>query len=486
MRSRGERGRGVRRPWRFVLAVSAIALGGAAQQHPVPERRGTPQRGVPQARVAGTVYDSVSHVGLAGALVQLVASAPGGTPLRLGTVTDSTGRFVFPAVERGRFLVGFFHPKLDSLGVEAPISHLDVGSDTSVALDLAVPSIATVLHHACGAQAMRDSSGAIVGFVRGAANGLASADVGVRARWSEITIGARDGARLRVRESTARSSDDGWFVLCRVPAGGLVVVSAGDPGATLELHVPNEGLLVRDLFVPAPSPATGRVRGTVRDPYGEPIAGARVSLWGEARETRSNGKGEFSLASLPTGTRMLELRAIGYAPRLELVDLRALGDVVVDLPLEEFPTTIDTVRVFGASPERDDRLAGFARRQALGQGVFLDPQAVERRQPLSFTDLLRGIVGVEIGVVRGARTALMRSPDGASQCEPELVVDGVRMPRYDTSLDDLIPATVVRALEVYPRRIQAPAEYQSLSCGTIVIWTGARGWLTKRGRGGGG
>ncbi len=164
--------------------------------------------------------------------------------------------------------------------------------------------------------------------------------------------------------------------------------------------------------------------------------------------------------------------------------MRTHRDVIVDLPLEEFPTTIDTVRVFGSANGGDDRLAGFVRRQALGQGVFLDPEAVERRQPLSFTDLLRGISGVEIGHVRGARTALMRSPDGISSCEPELVVDGMRMPRYDSSLDDLIPASVVRAVEVYPRRVQAPAEYQSLSCGTVVIWTGARGWLAKRGRDG--
>lgn len=436
-----------------------------------------------QARVSGIVYDSVAHVGLAGALVQLVATSPGGT-VRLATVSDSAGRFVFPAVERGRFVAGFFHPKLDSLGVEAPLSPLVVGGEGSLALDLAVPSVATVLHTACGAGATRDSSGAMVGYVRGAEHGLGAAGVDVRARWSEITIDAKAGVRLRVRESVTRAGDDGWFVLCRVPAGGLVVVSAGDPGATLELNVPYDGLLVRDLYVAAPPPAAGRVRGTVRDPYGTPIEGARVRLWGEERETRSNGRGEFALGGLPTGTRMLELRAIGYAPRRELVDLQARGDVVVDLPLEEFPTTIDTVRVYGAAQDQRDPLAGFARRQALGQGVFLDPQAVERRQPLAFSDLLRGIIGVEVGVVRGARAALMRSPDGLSMCEPELIVDGMRMPRYESSLDDLIPASVVRAVEVYPRRIQAPAEYQSLSCGTVIIWTGARGWLGKRGRGG--
>ncbi len=476
------------RKWRALatLTVGAAALGAAPQAGaPMGAPTRTPWRvptGAQQARVAGVVYDSVSHVTLSGALVQLVATTPGGASTRLGAVTDSTGRFVFPSVDRGRFVVGFFHPKLDSLGVDAPLATLEVGNEGSVAVDLAVPSVPTVLHRACGTEATRDSSGALVGFVRSAETATAVGGVEVRARWSEITIGAKVGARLLVRESTAHTGEDGWFVVCRVPAGGLVLVSAGDSGATLEMSIPNDGLLLRDLFVAAPPPTSSGVRGTVRDTYGTPIAGARVRLWGERRETRSNAQGEFSLAGLPTGTRMLELQAIGYAPRRELVDLRSRGEVVVDLPLEEFPTSIDTIRVFGATDERDVRLAGFARRQALGQGVFLDPQAVERRQPLSLTDLLRGISGVEVSQVRGARTAVMRSPDGTGTCEPVLIINGVRMPRYDSSLDDLIPASDVQAIEVYPRRIQAPAEYQSLTCGSVVIWTGARGWLAKRGR----
>ena len=82
----------------------------------------------------------------------------------------------------------------------------------------------------------------------------------------------------------------------------------------------------------------------------------------------------------------------------------------------------------------------------------------------------------------GARAVAMRSLAGEGQCEPKLIIDGIHVPRHESSIDDLIPASIVRAIEVYPRRIQAPAEYQSLTCGTVVVWTGARGWLAKRGR----
>ncbi|HEX4936473.1 MAG TPA: carboxypeptidase regulatory-like domain-containing protein [Gemmatimonadaceae bacterium] len=467
------------------------ALAWPAAAGPTPAGAGEPARRVsaprgPAGRVVGVVYDSISHAALAGAVVQLVSQR---SSLRLTATTDSTGRYAFPMVERGRFLLGFYHAKLDSIGVEAPTSTIEVLDDALHAIDLAVPSTTTVLRRACGAGATRDSSGAVMGFVRDAATTGPLQGAAVRARWSEIVIGKR-GAEVRVREAAARSGEDGWYTLCTVPAGGLVLVHAGvegDSGATLEVRVPNDGLLARDLLVPTERGdvrLTGAVRGIVRTPYGEPLAGARVRLFGEAREVRSNERGEFVLAGVPTGTRMLELRALGFAPRRELVDLLARQEAVVDLPLEEFPTTIDTIRVYGTRANAGDVMAGFERRRALAQGVFLDPDAVERRHPLAFTDLLRGIAGVDVVTIDGARAVAMRGIDGQARCEPELVVDGLRLPRYESDLDNLIPASIVRAVEVYPRRIQAPPEYQSLDCGSIVVWTGARGWLAKRGRSG--
>ena len=431
-------------------------------------------------RVVGLVYDSVSHLTLSGALVQLVSR-----DARLAVVTDSAGRFAFPQVERGRFVVGFFHPKLDSLGVDAPLAPLNVGGEAELAVELAVPSVGTVLRQACGDDATRDSSGVVVGFARNASTAGPLADATVRARWSEITIGVRGGAQVRVRDAVVRAGTDGWFALCRVPAGGLVLVTASttsDSGATLEMSIPPDGLLTRDVFIADGGTASASLRGTVRNPYGEPLAGARVRLWGSSRETRSNERGEFVLTGLPPGTRMLELRSLGFSPRRELVDLLARQELLVDLPLDEFPTSIDTVRVFSAQSAPGDRLQGFARRRALSQGVFFDPEAIERRHPLALTDLMRGIAGVDVVTIDGARAVVMRSINGSGSCEPEWIVDGMRMPRYQVSVDDLIPASIVQAIEVYPRRIQAPAEYQSLTCGSIVIWTGARGWLAKRGR----
>ena len=100
----------------------------------------------------------------------------------------------------------------------------------------------------------------------------------------------------------------------------------------------------------------------------------------------------------------------------------------------------------------------------------------------AFTDLVRGISGVEVVTRNGARSIAMHVTAGTDRCEPALFVDGAPLPPDEANLDALIPVAVVQAIEVYPRRIQAPAEYQSPTCGTVVVWTGARGWLAKRGR----
>ena len=73
---------------------------------------------------------------------------------------------------------------------------------------------------------------------------------------------------------------------------------------------------------------------------------------------------------------------------------------------------------------------------------------------------------------------LGNSPNTA--CEPLLVLDGQRVPLNGMNINDLIPSHLVRAVEIYPRRMEAPLEFQSISCGTIVVWTGARGWLARR------
>jgi hypothetical protein len=88
--------------------------------------------------VVGTVYDSLAAAPLARATVQWASpSDPGRT---YTTQTDSAGRYRLPAVRLGRYLVGFFHPDVDAIGVELPPIGVELGGDTTARVDLATPA----------------------------------------------------------------------------------------------------------------------------------------------------------------------------------------------------------------------------------------------------------------------------------------------------------------------------------------------------------
>ena len=97
------------------LAVTRLATG----QSPDTTHR------IAGATVSGIVTDSISGVALPGAVVQLVAAEGLARSARTG-YSDWLGRFSFAAVPSGRYTIGFFHPMLDSLGVDAPMRELIV------------------------------------------------------------------------------------------------------------------------------------------------------------------------------------------------------------------------------------------------------------------------------------------------------------------------------------------------------------------------
>ena len=68
------------------------------------------------ARLRGRVFDSVTALPLVGARVEFV-NADDRARVIFSTTSDSLGRFVVDSVARGRYIAGFLHPMLDSLGL---------------------------------------------------------------------------------------------------------------------------------------------------------------------------------------------------------------------------------------------------------------------------------------------------------------------------------------------------------------------------------
>ena len=206
-----------------------------------------------------------------------------------------------------------------------------------------------------------------------------------------------------------------------------------------------------------------------------------MRLFGSAYETTTDEDGEFSLRGLPAGSHTLEARALGYLPMHLAVDLFPGRRAHAAVTMSDFPTVIDTVRVRASRPPASSTPPGFDVRRRIGYGTFLDAEQIEQRGPQQFSDLLRAVRGVFVTPTGIAGSIIsMEGNNTLTACQPLLVIDGERVPLNGMNINDLIPTQIVTGVEIYPRRLEAPPEFQTIECGSIVVWTGARGWLAKR------
>ena len=133
------------------------------------------------------VFDSLAHRPLAAALVQLV-NADSLSAAVPASVTDSLGRYEFDGVPAGRYLLGFLHPLIDSIGVEPKAREVRVDGTGNVRHDLALPGANTIRVSLCGAAAVADSDAVILGVVRHASGGQAVDSAVVAAEWIEMFL----------------------------------------------------------------------------------------------------------------------------------------------------------------------------------------------------------------------------------------------------------------------------------------------------------
>jgi hypothetical protein len=246
--------------------------------------------------ISGVVFDSLAMRGLSGASVQL-ADVRGGT-ISATVTSDSAGRFTLSDVPVGTYLLGFFHPKLDSLSIGSQTLRVDVRTEQPMQVRLAIPSARTIARSMCGAKALNDSTGLLLGYIRGADNSMPRAEAKLNVRWAEFVI-ERNSIQRLAPSVDASSGTTGMFAVCGVPIGVPLLMQAStatDSSGAFELTVPASGFLHRDVFV-APvarekvavsdsAPAvemlrgSGRLRGQVIGSTGRPIPNARVMVWG--------------------------------------------------------------------------------------------------------------------------------------------------------------------------------------------------------------
>ena len=453
----------VRRWWR-VLGPAALVLARSAAA---------------QSSVSGTVFDSVAGKPIRSATIRFVGIDD---PSQVRTAfTDSTGRYAITAIPAGKYLAGFAHPVLDSLGYDPPPSEVQLPGGGAVH-HFATPSAPSMIAAVCDAGARR--GGLLIGFVRDATHGDVLAGAGVLATWSEIDSTGPFPSVVQ-RTSNIPVTDNGWFAACGLPGQRPVLVrgvTATDSTGMVRISLDPGTVRIARFLIPVRSAAGGaqppaaQLRVTVRDSSGRPVPNARATLWGTETEASGSPAGLLTLGGLPAGTQTVEVAAIGYEPVAVPVELRAGSTGAVDVLLPSRATMLTGVRVTGTASY--PRLAAFEERmrevqRGINFGYFLTEQEIQRRNATKFTSLLEGFAGVEVRneIIRGGIR------HGALRCQMAVFLDNVRIVGgLGGDADDVNamvdPRTIV-GIEVYPYPVGVPPRYQSLNgrCGVVLVWT---------------
>lgn len=434
----------------------------------------------PGTTVSGVVRDSLARRPLSSAIVQLIT---GDSLPRFArtAISDSLGEFTLRDVPDGRYTLGFFHPLLDSLGVEPMLREVRVNAHQPVRADLAVPSAARLRAAICNETPTHGvGTGVVVGTVRDARDGAPAAGVTLTGEWLEVAY-SRTGVDHRVPRLVATTAATGWFALCGVPSVGAVLLTASrgaDSTDVIQVQVPNGGFLRRKLYLgSARNAGGGRVSGTVISAVaGLPLEGAHVGIRG-GTQARTNERGEWTLVGTPVGTRMLEVRALGYYPERRQVHVVA-GAPPVHVVLTTLEAVLDTVRITASRFNRHD-LDGFNDRARNGIGRYLLPADIESRRLLATSELFRNMPGMRMEGANGFEGSFqMRGPSG-NWCSPSMYIDGLPMGTLTPdALDTWMRPRDIAGVEIYagavPVQYQAtPAEFAgrpSPACGSILIW----------------
>jgi hypothetical protein len=243
----------------------------------------------------------------------------------------------------------------------------------------------------------------------------------------------------------------------------------------IEITMPAGGFARRDLYVGS-SPSGARLSGRVVNERGAPLSGAVVGL-PRIAQTRTNASGEWTLTGLPSGTRMLEVRAIGYYP------IRRAVDVVPDAPpvrvaLSTFESVLDTVRIRATGVGAADQGGFEQRRRSSGSGRFLSDADIQKRNPTETSDLFRSVPGLYVGTKITMRSAFASAVTGAGDCAPTVFLDGMPLPPLGMDsalntmdLDSWISPQNILAIEIYPDTPPPQFQLALSGCGSIVIWS---------------
>ena len=278
--------------FRIALAVvlsCAMGVSLAAQQRPKAPRPAPASTPAPPSAppadtggahtvLSGFVLDSMTNLPLAGATILISGTT-------LSAVSDAGGRFHFEldTLPPGTYVVGFFHPSLDSMGITPPSRPVTIARGTSTFLELAVPSARTIVAAVCPDSTRANGGGLIMGTVHDAVTDAPLANARVVAMWTGVNVGA--DAVLKVpRAASFVTGRDGVYRLCGIPAGTRVALQARvgkQQTGWVEMQITAGGIESRNFLVGIRDTTTVAARPATS----APAAGASAAPGAAATDT---------------------------------------------------------------------------------------------------------------------------------------------------------------------------------------------------------
>jgi carboxypeptidase family protein len=460
----------MKRQLQLLTAIACVGFAPVnAQNTTAPASSARPATG--KARILGVAIDSLNGGALAGAEILIEGQTASAT-------SDSLGKFGFDGLPPGNFQLGVFHPLLDTLGLSILTRPFHIGPDSTYVVAIAVPSAATIIRQKCRTQSGAPGMSAVIGQVKDPETLQPVARAEVSIAWTDLEVSKAVGIRRTPHLLSDTTDKSGEFRFCGLPSSLQATVQARrGSAATAELPVSlgerAVELSARTLLLSSADSMTKSGNATVSGVVlleGAPGAGSRVELVGTEIVALTNAKGEFTLRNLPSGSRILLARHIGYAAQMYPVGLSAHEQPHVTIKLPKYVAVMDPVLVTARRTAALDKV-GFGTRRKTTIGYFIGPERLELMHPLYITDVLRMVPGLRV-VPGQYGDAVTSSRNTGGGCIQYYVDD---MPYTEIEPDDVhkfVSGSEVVAVEVYQSGNAPPQFTRSMgNCTTIVLWT---------------
>jgi Carboxypeptidase regulatory-like domain len=461
-RDRGRTGVTIVR-WASLAVLLGATSAGAQQQ--------------PYAILTGGIVDSIHGGGLSGATVMVAGTD------RQGTV-DSTGRFRIDSIPPGQYVIGVFHPLLDSLNLSLSSNKVTLTPGGVTTIIMATPSAPSAIAMYCPEDERQRRSGVVIGRVLAMDTNDPITDATVRytSTWTPsanlVPRGFKSIRTTFVQDAKVKS--DGSFTLCGLPVTGNGTVHAtrgqvttGEVLASVAMHPLTMVTVLMDTL----KHGTAVVIGRIADDKGAPIPHVDVDLAGSRLKTQTSDSGTFALRDLPGGSQTIQVRKVGFAARDTSLLLSPKSPAQFAMTLHTAPVTLSTVNV-EARRQALDRV-GFNQRRKTGAGYYMTADDIEHRGGSLFSDLARTIPGLTVRIAQNGQPIIYqgRGSSVLNQSCVLYIVDGYPFQDFPRgSIDAYVLTQQMIGIEVYQPN-ESPPEVAvgpgATSCTIVAIWTRA-------------